>query len=83
MKNTFVETSNVKRFLSALSALEDRGAQEACLAVVDGEPGLGKTTTLKNWVAQSGWVYLRAKKEWKSGWMMNELLEALPVKPPY
>lgn len=83
MKNVFVETSNVKRLLSALYALEDRGAQEACLGVVDGEPGLGKTTTLKYWVAQSGWVYLRAKQEWKPGWFMNELLEALPVRPPH
>lgn len=83
MKHDFVETSNVKRLLSALAALEDRGAQEACLGVVDGEPGLGKTTTLKFWVAQSGWVYLRAKKEWKPAWLMNELLEALPVRPPH
>lgn len=83
MKNVFVETSNVKRLLSALSALEDRGAQEACLGVVDGVPGLGKTTTLKHWVAKTGWIYLRAKKEWKPAWLMNELLESLPVRPPH
>lgn len=83
MRNVFVETSNVKRFLSALSSLEDRGALEACLAVVDGEPGLGKTTTLKYWVAQTGCIYLRAKKEWKPAWFMNELLESLPVRPPH
>ncbi|MET3611772.1 DNA transposition AAA+ family ATPase [Rhizobium aquaticum] len=82
MKNTFVETSNVKRFLTALSALEQRGAQEACLAVVDGLPGLGKTTTLKQWVAQNGAVYLRAKKEWSPSWFMNELLEELRVNQP-
>ncbi|XHE13648.1 AAA family ATPase [Agrobacterium deltaense] len=83
MKNVFVETSNVKRLLSALAALEDRGAQEACLAVVDGVPGLGKTTTLKHWVAKTGWIYLRAKKKWRPAWMMNEMLEALPVHPPH
>lgn len=83
MRNVFVETSNVKRFLSALSALEERGAQEACLVVVDGEPGLGKTTTLKTWVAQNGCVYLRAKKEWTPSWFMNELLENLRVHPPH
>ncbi len=83
MRNVFVETSNVKRFISALSALEDRGASEACLVVVDGEPGLGKTTTLKHWVAQNGCVYLRAKKEWTPSWFMNELLESLRVHPPH
>ena len=83
MKNQFVETANVKRFLGALSALEQRGAQEACLVVIDGQPGLGKTTTLKHWVAQNGCVYLRAKKEWSPSWFMNELLENLRVTPPH
>lgn len=83
MKNAFVETSNVKRFLAALSALEERGAQEACLVVVDGAPGLGKTTTLKHWVSQNGCIYLRAKKEWTPSWFMNELLETLRVHPPH
>lgn len=83
MKNVFVETANVKRFLSALSALEQRGASEACLAVVDGLPGLGKTTTLKHWVAQHGAIYLRAKSEWKPAWFMNELLGELRVDPPH
>ncbi|OCP17397.1 MULTISPECIES: ATP-binding protein [unclassified Ensifer] len=83
MKNAFVQTSNVKRFLTALSALEERGAQEACLVVVDGQPGLGKTTTLKHWVAQNGCIYLRAKKEWTPNWFMNELLEAMRVNPPH
>jgi DNA transposition AAA+ family ATPase len=83
MRNAFVETDNVKRFLSALTALSQRGAEEACIVVVDGLPGLGKTTTLKNWVAQTGSVYLRAKKEWTPSWFMNELLNALRVNPPH
>lgn len=83
MKNTFVETSNVRRFVGAVSALEQRGASEACLAVVDGLPGLGKTTTLKHWVAQNGAIYLRAKKEWSPAWFMNEMLEELRVNPPH
>ena len=49
MKNEFVETENIQRFYSALSALERRGAQEACLMAVDGLPGLGKTTALHRW----------------------------------
>ncbi|SNY91422.1 hypothetical protein SAMN04515647_1643 [Cohaesibacter sp. ES.047] len=83
MRNVFVETSNVSRFLSALDRLSQRGAEEACLVVVDGAPGLGKTTTLKHWVAQTGSVYLRAKKEWTPNWFMTELLESLRVTPPH
>jgi DNA transposition AAA+ family ATPase len=83
MKNAFVKTGNVRRYYQALSALEDRGAAEACLIVVDGKPGLGKTTTLRNWVAQTGSVYVRAKKEWTSRWFLDELLEAMNITPPY
>lgn len=83
MKNTFVETANVRRFHSALSALDARGASEACLLVVDGEPGLGKTTTLMHWVAQNGSIYLRAKKNWKPGWFANELLDTMRVDQPH
>lgn len=82
MKNAFVKTSNVRSYFQALSALEDRGAPEACLIVVDGEPGLGKTTTLRHWVAQTGSIYLRAKKEWDAKWFMDDLLEAMNVVPP-
>ncbi len=83
MRNVFVETSNVSRFLTALDKLSQRGAEEACLVVVDGAPGLGKTTTLKHWVAQTGSIYLRAKKEWTPNWFMAELLESLRVTPPH
>lgn len=82
MKNDFVETENIKKFDAALSALERRGAQEACLMVVDGQPGLGKTTSLYRWAAQNDAVYLRAKKEWAPGWFLNELLAELNVNDP-
>lgn len=83
MKNAFVETSNVRRFHSALSALERRGAQEACLMVVDGLPGLGKTTALHRWAAQTGAVYIRAKKEWTPSWFLNDLLAQFRIAPSH
>lgn len=83
MRSKFVETSNVKRYMSALTRLEKRGAVEACLVVVDGVPGLGKTTTLMHWVAQSGSIYLRAKKKWDANWFLVELLESLRVQVPH
>lgn len=83
MKNAFVETSNVRRFQTALSALERRGAQEACLMVVDGLPGLGKTTALHRWAAQTGAVYIRAKKEWTPSWFLNDLLAQFRIAPSH
>jgi DNA transposition AAA+ family ATPase len=81
MKNEFVETANVRRFQTALTALERRGATEACLMVVDGLPGLGKSTALEHWAVQSNGVYLRAKKEWTTSWFLNDLLAQFKVAP--
>ena len=83
MRPVFVKTENVSRFTNAMTALTRRGAQESCLIVLDGLPGLGKTTTLQHWVAQNSCVYLRAKKEWTSSWFMRELLEKMRVNPPH
>lgn len=83
MKPGFVETENVKKFQAAYSAMERRGAEEACLMVVDGDPGLGKTTALYHWVAQTQAIYLRAKEEWTARWFMEDLLEAFRLPPKY
>lgn len=82
MRNTIVETSNVKEFHAALSRVNARGAVEACMVVVDGEPGLGKTTTLSRWVAQTGSVYVRAQVGWDYGWFIDTLLREMSIHPP-
>lgn len=81
MRDVFVETGNVRRFMGALRSLDERGAIEACMVVVDGKPGLGKTTTLSRWVAQTGSIYLRAQKGWDYSWFIQDLLTELAV--PY
>lgn len=83
MKNVFVETENFARFQAALKAMDRRGASEACLLVVDGEPGLGKTTILDRWATQTGAVYLRAKKEWTPNWFLKDLLACFRVPAPH
>lgn len=83
MKNAFVETDNVRRFQKALSALERRGAREACLMVNDGLPGLGKTTALHRWATQTGAIFVRAKKEWTPSWFLNDLLAQFRISPPH
>lgn len=83
MRNVFVETENVGRFHAALGALERRGATEACLMVVDGKPGLGKTTALFRWATQNGAIYLRAKKEWSPTWFLADLLAEFRITPAH
>jgi DNA transposition AAA+ family ATPase len=78
MRRVFCNTTtNVLNFMGALNALDRRGADEACLVVVDGEPGLGKTTALHWWAIQTGSIFLRAKSEWTAPWMLGELVEEL------
>lgn len=83
MRNQFVDTSNSKAFHKAMRALEMRGAAEACLMVVDGVPGLGKTTALQHWSARNQCLYARAKKKWRAAWMLNEILETMRLAPPH
>lgn len=81
MRPVFVETSNVARFHEAIDALDARGAEEACLMVVDGKPGLGKTFALQHWVAQTRSIYLRATAEWTTMWFTEDLLNAMKITP--
>lgn len=82
MKNVFVETANARAFAAALTKLNDRGAVEACMVVVDGQPGLGKTHTMSRWVSQTGSVYLRAQKGWDYSWFIGDLLTELEIHNP-
>lgn len=82
MKNTFVETSNYRRFLDALTRVDDRGALESCIVVVDGKPGLGKTKTMDRWQSLTGSVYLRAQKWWEWSDFTYALLAEIGVKNP-
>lgn len=86
MKHRFVaDTSNAARFLAGVQTLLERGAAEACLMVVDGVPGLGKSETVEWWTVQNGGALIRAKAEWRPTWLMRELIQALDpnLVPPH
>lgn len=82
-RDAIVKNANTGLFLDAIAALDERGAEEACLIVVDGEPGLGKTRTVEWFAAQHGCPLVRAKASWTAAWMMREILAALGVTPAY
>ncbi len=46
MKHHYVETSNHARFMAGVSAVENRGSKEACILLLTGEPGTGKTAAV-------------------------------------
>ncbi len=83
MKKKFVQTDNSRALSKGLSSLARRGASEACLMIVDGEPGLGKTTTLEYFAISKNLIFLRAKTEWTARWFMQDLLKVIGVQPAY
>lgn len=46
MKHQYVETSNHQRFMAGIQAVENRGSPEACILLLTGEPGTGKTAAV-------------------------------------
>jgi len=58
MKQHFVETSNHRLFIGSVAAVENRGSPEACILLLTGEPGTGKSCTVDNWGAARDAIYL-------------------------
>lgn len=81
MKSVHVNTKNTARLLTGVAELRDRGAQEACILVVDGPPGLGKTTEVEWWAVQNSACFVRAKTMWTEAWMLREILETMNASP--
>lgn len=58
MKQHFVETNNHRRFIAGVSAVENRGSPEACIQLLTGSPGTGKSCTVDNWGAKRDAIYM-------------------------
>ncbi len=82
MKPKFVQTSNVKKFLAAVAALDDRAAPEACFAVVQGPAGLGKTRTATWYALKTNAVMLTIKEAMSPTWLLRDLVHELGEQVP-
>lgn len=51
MKNFYVKTTNHERFMDGIKAVQNRGSLEACILLLTGAPGSGKTTAVDHWGA--------------------------------
>ena len=58
MKLRYVKTANHHRFVTGLRAVENRGSPEACIMLLTGEPGTGKTCTLYNWGSREDAIHI-------------------------
>lgn len=83
MKISFIETGNVKQFISTSRSLENTEAGVPGLGLVWGSRGLGKTETAIWFAArpESRAKYVLAKREWTYGWMMEDLAIELGLTP--
>lgn len=81
MRTKFVQTSNVRNFLAALTAVEGRAAREAGMLLVCGPAGHGKSRTVQWWCAMTDAIYLRAKAGMTPHWILTELVTELGFAP--
>ncbi|TCS62558.1 AAA family ATPase [Varunaivibrio sulfuroxidans] len=81
-RNKFVHTSNVKRFLLGLSELNERGAPEASILLLEGNAGLGKSRTAEWWSMQQDAIFIRLKAACTPHWMLTDLVKELGEQAP-
>src|SRR5574344_1032688 len=83
MKKIFVKTKNVKNFVTALNNLQNRPEGVPGMALIYGEPGLGKTKTTIWWAVNNGAVMISAKHSMTTHWLLEELVYELGETPLY
>lgn len=81
MRYQFVRTSNYGRYIDAVRDVEQRGASEASMLLVYGNPGYGKSHIVGSWAASNGAAFLRANVDWTPKYFLVELAKELKVDP--
>ncbi|MBF0516355.1 MAG: ATP-binding protein [Nitrospirae bacterium] len=81
MRKIFAKTKNVMDFTSAMSRLQSRQIGIPGMALVYGEPGLGKTETILWWIGQNDGVFIRTKKLMTGRWLLEEIVAELGQSP--
>lgn len=81
-KGVFVETSNVRRFRSALDQVRDTAKGQPGLMVARGRAGRGKTVAALNAYATGGGVFLRVWEDMTQAAFLSRLcFEACELSP--
>jgi DNA transposition AAA+ family ATPase len=83
MKDQFVTTKNVKRFHDAADRIHHKLKGMERMALVFGDPGLGKTETALHYAANNGSLYIRMKKLMTARWFLTELVDDLGGSPSW
>ena len=83
MKNTFIKTENVKRFISLMDEVQKLPPNIPKLALIYGDHGLGKTHSIIWWATRNNAVYVRANNEMTQCALLKEISSELGHRPYY
>lgn len=83
MKKVFVKTNNVKRFITMMNNLQNRAEGVPGMGLVYGEPGLGKTQTIKWWAFKNDAILIRCNQMMSARWLLKEILNYMSEIKPY
>jgi DNA transposition AAA+ family ATPase len=83
MKDQFVITKNVEQFHKAADRIHHKLKGMERMALVFGDPGLGKTETALHYAANNGSLYIRMKKLMTARWFLTELVDDLGGSPSW
>lgn len=83
MRKVFARTQNVKNFITVMNNLQNRAEGVPGMALVYGEPGLGKTQAVLWWATQNDAIFIRSSNLMSGRWFLEELAEELGEVPFY
>jgi DNA transposition AAA+ family ATPase len=66
-----------------MERLQERDGDLPGMALIFGEPGLGKTKTALWWALQNNGVFVRTKKLMSGRWLLEEIVAELGESPAY
>jgi DNA transposition AAA+ family ATPase len=81
MRKLFAITRNVERFTEAMDRIRNRESNVPGMALLYGEPGLGKTKVALWWVLNNDGVFIRTKKLMTGRWLLEEIVAELGEAP--
>ena len=81
MKAKFVITKNVKNFITTITNLQNRAEGVPGMALIYGEPGLGKTQAALWWSANNDAIFVSAKQSMSVRWLLEDIVKELNETP--
>lgn len=81
MRKIFARTQNVKNFINMMNNLQNRAEGVPGMALVYGDPGLGKTQTVLWWALQNDAIFIRCTNLMTGKWLLEEIVEELGEIP--